>query len=113
MPRVLIGDGFDFEFTTKPTDRTPDPITIKYRPPSPESIARLDKLAFADAKEIASGQAEFFAENIGEWNVVDGKDQPIPVSKEVFLKIRDWNLLRQLREEICRSNDKAAEATKK
>ncbi|MFO0937833.1 MAG: hypothetical protein U0798_15115 [Gemmataceae bacterium] len=120
MSRVLIDDGFTFSFTSKPTDRTPKPVTIKYRTPEPESLARHDRLAFADAKEFAQGQAAFLAENIGEWDATTVEkvgdkevDKPLPPTKDTFLKVRDWNLLKQFREEICRSNTIVEDEQKK
>lgn len=113
MPRLLIGDGFDFEFTSKPTDRTAEPVTIKYRPPTPLSLAKYDRSVLAEPEAIAKGQAEFLAENIGEWNVVGPDDKPLPLTVETFLKVRDWNLLRQFCNEIQRSASEAAAEQKK
>lgn len=103
MPRILIGDDFDFEFTSKPTDRNAEPITIKYRPPTPLSLAKLDSATASSPEIFADVQAEFLAENIGSWNVDDREGNPVPITKDAFKKIRDWNLLQQFRAEITRS----------
>lgn len=113
MPRLLIDDGFDFEFTSKPTDRTAEPVTIKYRPPSPLSLAKYDRSVLDTPELKAKGQAEFLAENIGEWNVVGKDDKPLPLTAETFLKVRDWNLLRQFTDEIQKSTTVAADEQKK
>jgi len=114
MSRVNIGDGFDFDFSSLPTDRTPNPVAIKYRPPTIKTVAKLDAVSAFDAEKFPEAQAEFLAEHIGEWDAVGSKDDtPLPIKKETFLKIRDWNLLKQFREEICRSNLKVAEEQKK
>lgn len=113
MPRLLIGDGFDFSFTSKPTDRTPDPVTIQFRPPTQLALAKLDQALLGSPEQVAVGKAEFLTEHIGSWNVDDGDGKPVPVTKEVFQKIRDWNLIGQLIAEIQRSNTKAADEQKK
>lgn len=113
MPRLLIGDGFDFTFASKPTARTTEPVTIKYRPPEPLSLAKYDRSVLAEPETKAKGQAEFLAENIGEWNVEGPDGKPLPITVETFLKVRDWHLLRQFCEEIQRGEKEAADEQKK
>lgn len=113
MPRVLIEDGFTFTFTTKPTDRTPEGVTVKYRPPTPRALAEYDASRLKDGAVRAEGDAKLLADCIGEWNVVDGEDKPVPIAAETFLKVRDWNLINQLTAEVIRSNQVTADEQKK
>lgn len=112
MARILIGDGFDFESETLPTDLS-GAVKFKYRPPSPLSLAKFESLTVHSPEAFANGYAEFLAENIGEWDVIGQDDKPIPISKETFLKCRDWNLLKQFREAILKSDTKAKDEQKK
>lgn len=112
MARILIGDGFDFEGETLPTDFC-QAVKFKYRPPLPVAVARFDRLSIADAETYANGYAEFLAEHIGEWDVTDENDKMIPIKKETFLKCRDWNFLGQLKTTIFKSETKAKDAAKK
>lgn len=112
MARTMMGDGFDFNSETQATDLS-TVVKFKYRPPLPVSLARFDRLSMLDADGYANGYAEFLAENIGEWDIVDEKDVPVPVCKESFLKCRDWNLLNQLKTAILKSDLKAKDQQKK
>lgn len=114
MPRILIGDGFDFTFTSEPTLRTPEPVTIEYRPPTLLSLRKYDATAIATSPETqAQGQADFLAENIGRWNAVGADDKPLPIEPGTFLKVRDWWLLRQFADAIASSKIETANQQKK
>jgi len=112
MARILMGDGFDFPGETLPTDLS-EAVKFKFRPPTPLSLAKFEALSIANAEAYADGYAEFLAENMGEWNVIGPDEKPIPITKDTFLKCRDWNLLRQFREAILKSDTKAKDNQKK
>jgi len=112
MARILMGDGFDFPGETQPTDLS-EAVKFKFRPPTPLSLAKFEALSIANPDAYANGYAEFLAENMGEWDVIGPDEKPIPISKDTFLKCRDWNLLRQFREAILKSDTKAKDNQKK
>lgn len=112
MPRLLIGDGFDFTHTTTPTAYT-DAVTIKFRPPTRLAVAKLDQSVLGSPEQVAAGRCEFLAEHLGEWNVEDQAGTPVPIEAKSFAKIRDWGFIEQLVGHLMKSEKKAVDETKK
>jgi hypothetical protein len=112
MPRLLIGDGFDFEHTTTPTTFT-EAVTVKFRPPTRLAVAKLDQSGLGSPEQVAAGRCEFLAAHLGEWNVDDGEGKPVPITAETFAKVRDWQFVEQLVTHLMKSEKKAADDTKK
>lgn len=116
MPRLLIDDGYTFEFTSTPTDRTKEGVTIKYRPPTLADVTKFDDASIHGGDIKANATAEHLAKHIGEWNVVAGEgetEKPVPITKDTFLKIRDWALIGQLVKAINGTGEAVAAEQKK
>lgn len=112
MPRLLLGDGFDFTHTTTPTTFT-DAVTVKFRPPTRLAVAKLDQSGLGTPEQVATGRAEFLAEHLGEWNVEGPDGLPVPIKAETFAKVRDWQFVEQLVTHLMKSEKKASDDTKK
>lgn len=116
MPRVLIDDGYTFTFTSTPTDRTKEGVTISYRPPTITDLNKFDEAMLNGAEVKSNVTADHLAKHIGSWNVTTGdgeNEKPVPISKETFLKIRDWALIGQFVKAINGTGESVATEQKK
>lgn len=111
MPRICIGDGYEFKAATEPTARTPA-IQYAYRPPlASEELAHLDAHVGIGQKspaERAEELCQFIARHLVSWNATDDKDQPIPITAANLARVRDLHFLWQIEGELLKSKAEVA-----
>jgi hypothetical protein len=85
MPKLLIGDGYDFDGSIPAIGPWPA-VTCKYRPALPDRVQEYFDAAAAGGKKRCDAAVKLLADHVTSWDVETEKG-PAPVTEATLRKV--------------------------